>query len=272
VTAGADEAIYGLLNAYLGPGDGLLLPWPTFVEFGAVAHAIGAEILRAEYGPDLAFPLSAYRAALRQGPRVAVLVTPANPTGEWLAPDLVADLAASAPATLFVIDEAYAEYGPGSVLDQGPLPANVAVIRTFSKVYGLAAARVGYVIAQPRILHMLRQVLPSYSIAGPSLLLARAGLAQRQRIPSRVHAVRKGQQRIASWGRAHGIAVHGTDANFVLLRVHSNALAASLAVALEAEGVLVADRTAVLTGSLRVGVGAPRHVTAFLAALERAWR
>jgi histidinol-phosphate aminotransferase len=271
VTAGADEAIYGLLNAYLGHGDSILLPWPTFVEFGAVAHAIGAEILRAEYGPDLAFPLPAYRTALRQGPRVAVLVTPANPTGEWLAPDLIADLAASAPATLFVIDEAYAEYAPGSVLDRGPLPANVAVIRTFSKVYGLAAARVGYLIAPPRIQQMVRQVLPSYSIAGPSLALARAGLAQRRRIPARVRMVRRGRERIAAWGRAHGIAVHATDANFVLLRLPSNELATDLAAALEGAGVLVADRTAVLPGSLRVGVGAPRHITAFLTALERVW-
>jgi histidinol-phosphate aminotransferase len=272
VTAGADEAIYGVLNAYLGAGDGVLLPWPTFVEFGAVAHAVGADVLRAAYGPDLAFPLAAYRAALQRGPRVAVLVTPANPTGEWLAPDLVSDMAASAPSTLFLVDEAYAEYGHGSVLDLGPLPANTALIRTFSKAYGLAAARVGYLIAHPRIQHMVRQVLPSYSIAGPSLVLAQAGLAHRHRIAARTRAVRQGQRRIAAWGKAHEVGVHCTSANFVLLRLATNALASDLATALEAEGVLVADRTAVLPGALRVGVGAPRHVTAFLAALDRVWR
>jgi histidinol-phosphate aminotransferase len=59
VTAGADEGIYGLMRAYLDPGDGVLLPWPTFGEFAVVAAALGATIDRAAYGPDPAFPLQA---------------------------------------------------------------------------------------------------------------------------------------------------------------------------------------------------------------------
>lgn len=270
VTAGADEAIYGLLRAYLDPGDGLLLPWPTFGEFTKVGEGLGATFERIPYGPDLAFPLDAYAAALRRGPRVAVLVTPANPTGEVIPPDQVLALAAAAPKTLLVVDEAYGEYGGASALDQGGLPPNIAIIRTFSKAYGLAAARIGYVIARPKVLWSMRQVLPTFSPALPSMLLARAGLAHRGRLGARIRTIQAGQQRIGRWGTAHGIVVHQTAANFVLLRLDDNEQAQALAAALAQQGVLVADRTAVLPGTLRVTVGAPRHVTTLLQALGTA--
>ncbi|MGH2409369.1 MAG: pyridoxal phosphate-dependent aminotransferase, partial [Chloroflexota bacterium] len=268
VTAGADEAIYGLLRAYLDPGDGLLLPWPTFGEFPKVGEGLGASIERVPYGSDLAFPLAAYTGALRRGPRVAAVVTPANPTGELIPPGDVLALAASAPETLLVVDEAYAEYAGTSLTRFGPLPANVAVIRTFSKAYGLAAARIGYVIAHPQVLYAMRQVLPTFSPALPSILLARAGLRCQDRLAARVRTIQAGQRRIGRWGAAQGIAVHQTAANFVLLRLGDRASAQALAAALAQRGVLVADRSAVLPGTLRVTVGAPRHVTAFLKALE----
>ena len=106
VTAGADEAIYGLLRAYLDPGDELLLPWPTFGEFIKVGEGLGAAIERVPYGPDLAFPMIAYAAALRRGPRVAVVVSPANPTGELIPPADVLALAVLSPETLRALDEA----------------------------------------------------------------------------------------------------------------------------------------------------------------------
>jgi len=271
VTTGADEAIYGLLRAYLDPGDGLLLPWPTFGEFAVVAAGLEAEVARAPYGPDLAFPLAAYRALLAQGPRVAVLVTPANPTGESLDPRTVLALAAESPGTLLVVDEAYAEYGGRSILAAGLPPPNVAVIRTFSKAYGLASSRVGYLVAHPRVLGAVRQVLPTYSLAGHSLALALAALMRSDRLMPRAAAVHRGQRRIVAWGEEHGMDVHPTEANFVLLRLPDTATAVDLAAMLEAEGVLVSDRTAVLPGTLRVAVGAPRHVSALLLALERTW-
>jgi histidinol-phosphate aminotransferase len=270
VTAGADEGIYGLLHAYLDPGDALLLPWPTFGEFAIAGASLGARIERAPYGPDLAFPLASFRAALAQGPRVAVIVSPANPTGELIAVETILELAASAPGTLLIVDEAYAEYGGQSILEAGRPPANVAAIRTFSKVYGLAGARVGYVVARPAILDEVRKVLPIYSLAGPSLALALAGLGRQERLVRRVASVRAGIRRIERWGQAHGIDVHPSAANFVLLRLPDGASAQELARRLEERGVLVADRTAVLPGTLRVGVGAPRHVSRFLGALEEA--
>lgn len=272
VTAGADEGIYGLLHAYLDPGETLLLPWPTFVEFAVAGASLGARIERAPYGPDLAFPLASFRAALALGPRVAVIVSPANPTGEAIGVETILGLAAAAPGTLVIVDEAYAEYGRQSILEAGPPPANVALIRTFSKAYGLASARVGYVVARPAILGELRKVLPIYSLAGPSLALALAGLGQQERLARRVSTVRAGVTRIARWGRAHGIDVHPGAANFVLLHLPDDRQAHDLARRLEERGVLVADRTAALPGTLRAGVGAPRHVRRFLAALDDALR
>ena len=89
VTAGADEGIYGLMRAYVDQGDTVLLPWPTFVEFPTAAAAVGARMIKVPYGPDLIFPLERFRAELAHRPRAAVLVTPANPTGDLIAPRTV---------------------------------------------------------------------------------------------------------------------------------------------------------------------------------------
>ena len=271
VTAGADEGIHGLLRAFLDPGDVLLLPWPTFSEYLVAAWPQGARVERALYGADLAFPLAAFREGLAQRPKIAVLVTPANPTGEWMAPAMVLELVESAPQTLFIVDEAYAEFGDGSILDMGPPPPHVAVLRTFSKAYGLAGARVGYVIAHPPVLEAMRQVLPSFSLAGPSLALAEVGLQSLEALKRRVKTIEAGQRRVAAWGERHGLRVHRTRTNFVLFRLRDTAQAKALAAALEARGVLVSDRTDALAGVLRVAIGMPRHVSRLLEALEGAW-
>jgi histidinol-phosphate aminotransferase len=267
VTAGADEAIYGLIRAYLDPGDDLVLPMPTFVEFPTAARGVGASIQWVPYGPDLAFPFEAFKAELRRGPRMAVVVSPANPTGDMLAPERSLELAVAAPNTLLLVDEAYAEYGGRSILDLGMPPANVAVVRTFSKAYGLAAARVGYLVAHPPVIDAVRKVLPAYSLAGSSIALALANLRQQDALRRRVRAVMAGQRRVAAWGRRHGVYVHQTSTNFVLLRFAGDAAARSLTADLEARGVLVSDRTPALSGTVRVTIGAPRHVTRFLDAI-----
>jgi histidinol-phosphate aminotransferase len=268
VTAGADEAIYGLFRAYLDSGDGVVLTQPTFVEFPTAARSVGAVIEPVPYGPDLTFPFEAFKAALRHDPTLAVIVSPANPTGDMLPPERSLELAATAPGSLFVVDEAYAEYGGRSVLDVGPLPPNVAVIRTFSKVYGIASARVGYLIADRRMIEATRKVLPAFSISGLSLAMAQANLRCQTDMVRRVAQAHAGQQRIASWGRRHGILVCVTATNFVLMRLADDRVARSLIDALEARGVLVSDRTSHLPGTIRVTVGAPRHVTAFLSAMD----
>jgi histidinol-phosphate aminotransferase len=264
VTAGADEAIYGLIRAYLDPGDALVLPQPTFVEFPTAARGVGAAIQWVPYGADLQFPFAAFKAELRRGPRMAVVVTPANPTGDVLAPERVLELAETSPRTLLLVDEAYAEYGGRSILEHGMPPANVAVIRTFSKAYGLAAARVGYVVAHPPVLDAVRKVLPAYSLAGPSLAIAIANLSRQEVLRRRVHTIMAGQRRVAVWGRRHGVRVHQTATNFVLLRFDDDTAARSLTASLEARGILVSDRTPALPGTVRVTIGAPRHVTCFL--------
>jgi len=228
---------------------------------------VGADIQWVLYGPDLRFPFAAFKAALRAGPRMAVVVSPANPTGDMLAPERVLELAETAPGTLLLVDEAYAEYGGRSILEQGMPPANVAVVRTFSKAYGLAAARVGYLVAHPPVLDAVRKVLPAYSLAGPSIALAAANLGQQDLLRRRVRAVMAGQERVAVWGRRHGVHVHRTATNFVLLRFGDDATAGAVTRDLEARGVLVSDRTPTLPGTVRATIGAPRHVTRFLQAL-----
>jgi histidinol-phosphate aminotransferase len=268
VTAGADEAIYGLIRAYLDPGDALVLPMPTFVEFPTAARGVGAAIQWVPYAEDLQFPFEPFKAALRHAPRMAVVVTPANPTGDVLAPERVLELAEAAPSTLLLVDEAYADYGGRSILEQGLPPANVAVVRTFSKAYGLAAARVGYLVAHPPVLDAVRKVLPAYSLSGPSIDLAVANLKQQEALRRRVLSVTDGQRRVAAWGRRHGMRVHSTCTNFVLLRFDDDHNAREVTARLEARGILVSDRTPVLPGTVRVTIGAPRHVMTFLQAMR----
>ena len=143
----------------------VLIVEPAFEMYAASAEAVGLGAVHIPSGDDFRFPLEAILAAIGPHTRLIYLTDPNNPTGLAIPGGAVEQIAAAAPQAIVLVDEAYAEFSGrtfiGPALDRY---RNLIVGRTFAKAHGLAALRVGALIAHPETLAPLRRILPPYSL------------------------------------------------------------------------------------------------------------
>lgn len=215
VTAGADEAIACVFRAYLESGREVVLTSPTFEMLPRYAAMCDASTVSVPW-PDARFPVDAIIDAVTPRTTLIAIVTPNNPTG---AVATIAELAAihdTAPGAVLLVDLAYIEYADAdptaALLD---LP-RVVVVRTFSKAWGLAGARVGYAMGHRNVIDLVAAAGNPFPVAAPSLELARnALLSNGDAMRTRVDAVRGRRTRTANAFTEAGIPISPTQANFV---------------------------------------------------------
>jgi len=252
VTAGADEALDRICRAYAGPDRPVLLPEPTFDMLERFAALAGAPLVRVPWFTD-AFPLEEILARLDRRTALVIIVSPNNPTGGVASRDEVRRIAAAAPQSLVLIDQAYIEYA-----DEGIDPAvldvpNVVVVRTMSKAWGLAGCRVGYAVGSSDVIAVLRAAGGPYPVAGPSLALALSQLKRGDAaLRAHVTQVRVERANLRELLCARGVDARASQANFVLGDFGRRA--AFVRDGLRARGILVRDfpRRAGLETSLRI--------------------
>ena len=148
VGCGSTEFLQFLPWGFLKPGTtSLVLPEITYGWCGGVAASIGAEVIRTPMGPEGTLDVGAMRAAIRPDTRIVYLANPNNPTGAAVSGDEIASLAEAVPeGGILIVDEAYAEFLPEDAVSMALAGGPVIVARTFSKAYGMAGLRFGYVI------------------------------------------------------------------------------------------------------------------------------
>lgn len=225
VTAGGDEAIDRLCRAYLNPQTAILYHAPTFVMIPYYATLAGARHDAIEWLTD-AFPLEQFIKRITPETRVIALVTPNNPTGRVIPPDAVHAIARAAPQSVVLVDHAYVEFvdghsdAPAEHATQALLSQpNVLMLRTFSKAWGLAGLRVGYVLGTPQIIRALRTAGGPYSVARMAARLAQTALESHQDDMQRfVDAVRDERARLERQLTSLGCVVLPSQANFLLVR------------------------------------------------------
>ena len=252
VTAGADEALDRIYRAYAGPDRPVLLPEPTFEMLERFAELAGAPLVRVPWLTD-AFPLEAILAQLDNRIAMVVIVSPNNPTGGVASREDVRRIAAAAPRSLLLLDQAYIEYADEdtdpAVLD---LP-NVVVVRTMSKAWGLAGCRVGYAIGSSDVVAVLRAAGAPYPVAGPSLALAWSQLRRGDAgLRAHVAQVRAERANLRQLLCTRGVDARASQANFVFADFGRRA--ALVRDGLSARGILVRDYSgrAGLETSLRI--------------------
>jgi histidinol-phosphate aminotransferase len=271
VANGSNEVIQHLCLAYGGPGRKAMVFEPTYGLHSLIPRVTGMEVIRGRLGGDFALlPDAATAAAARYRPEIAFLCSPNNPTGNAQLVSAVEALCDSIDG-LVIVDEAYGEFGGISasmLLERFP---NLVVVRTFSKAFALAAARIGYCLADPGVADELARVRLPYHLsaltqAAGEVALRYAGEAAE--VLERIAAQR--DQLLESLDRMPGVEVFPSDANFVLFR--TPAAAPPLWQALLDRGVLVRDVSAApgLARCLRVTAGRPEETEAFLGALQEA--
>lgn len=225
VTAGADEAIRWAFNAYLEPGARVIIPRPTFGAFLSAAEAGGAFVERVDHDEDLEISIDQLSRVLSpRTPRMLCLANPNAPTGTALQNAEIVRLARQSPETLLLVNETFATFHGHSLLDGGAgatLPANILVLRSFSKDYGLAGMRVGYLVGHPEVIAAVDLARPSFTVSSVSLRAAVAALEDHSAMQAQVARQAEVQERLAAQLEKRAIEVFRTRTNFLLVRLAS---------------------------------------------------
>lgn len=265
---GSDEGIDVLLRALVDPGDAVAVVEPTYGVYRTRARTHGADVRRALLDEELRLDVEAAAKAAADA-KALFLCSPNNPTGTRLSRDGVLELADGVDA-LVVADEAYVEYAGGpSLAGEVDEDRNLAVLRTFSKAWGMAGARVGYLVApEPLVPYLDLAGLP-YPVSKLSARAAVRTLERADEMERRMEAVREERERVAGRLREMGLRVLPSESNFLLFFVEDPGRVQGRMAA--GENVVIRNRSDLprLDGALRVTVGRPEENERFLEALER---
>jgi len=274
--AGSMELLALIAQAYLGPGDEVVISEYGYIFFRTVAELVGARFVLA---PERNFRTDIDAMLARVGPRtrMVLLANPNNPPGSLLPPAEVRRLRASLRSDIvLVIDAAYAEYvteaeyEPGVELVEGSV--NTVMTRTFSKIHGLAGLRVGWGYFPAPIAAIINRVRHPNNVASVAIAAAAAAIADRGHIAAIRAANAELRTSFMAALRQMGFAPCDSHANFVLLPFASAEEAMSAREFLKARGILVRPMSAYgLDQCLRITLGTPDEMQAVGDAL-RTWR
>jgi histidinol-phosphate aminotransferase len=270
---GVDSLIKLICLATIDPGDQVVMGWPSFISWRQGALMMGGEPVLVPLASDGAYDLEAMLAAIGPRTKLAVIVSPNNPTGAAVDADaLVAFLDRLPSHVLPVLDEAYFEYLPAGGHNGAELVRdgrNLAVARTFSKVYGLAGVRVGYLMAHRDLLGALAKVRNVFDVSGLAQAAAAATLREADaHLPERVAINAAERARVDAALRAIGLTPMPSTANFLLVDLGSAARASACFEALLARGVIVRPaRGFGAPAAIRATIGWPHENDRFVRTL-----
>jgi histidinol-phosphate aminotransferase len=270
---GSNEVLQTLLLTYGGASRRALAFEPTYALHSHIARVTGTPIAEGERRPDFTVDRDvATRMVERHTPSIVFTCSPNNPTGTLDAPETVEGLVDAVAATgrgLVVVDEAYGEFAPRTALDLVADDRPLVVVRTYSKVWSMAALRLGFAVAPVPIVAQLDEVVLPYHLAATTQVAGLEALAFDAEMRDRVATLVTERHRLASaLTRLPDLTVYPSGANFVLIRVDGDAHA--LWQRLVDRGVLVRDFSGAprLDGCLRITVGTPAEDDQLLDALR----
>jgi histidinol-phosphate aminotransferase len=265
---GSNEVLTELLLAYGGPGQIAVVFEPTYVLHSRLSWLTHTAVTRLRLEPPFRLDDGAVDDALVAAPNVVFVCSPNNPTGNAQPLEAVASLAARTSA-LVVVDEAYIEFGGDTALHLVTDHPNLAVVRTFSKAFAMAGARLGYVLTSPGVVADLQRVRLPYHMSSLAQAAGIVALRHATEALALLDAIRVQRDRIVrELGEIEGMTVFPSDANFVLFVPPEPHEAVAVWQGLLDRGVLVRDLTAVVPNALRVTAGAEHEVDLFLASVR----
>ena len=271
VGAGSLALLGQILNAFAGPGDEVLYAWRSYEAYPILATLAGAECVEVPLDAAHRHDIGAMAAAVTERTTVVLLCNPNNPTGTVLDAGEIRSFLDAVPGhVLVVLDEAYLEFSGDSgqtlqLLQEYP---NLAILRTFSKAYGLAAVRAGYLLAHEDIVRAIRAVAPPFGLSAVAEAGAVAALADAGHLRGTVDAVLAERGFLHRELTARGYRVPPSGGNFLWIP-ETDVRAADIERSCAAHGVSV---RAFAGSGVRVSI-APREASlAVLAALDELGR
>jgi len=270
LTNGTDEAIQLLVNTYVDAGEQVCLLKPSYAMYRFYAEVAGAEVREIPYRAEtLAFPLEELLAAVSNRTRAVLIANPNNPTGTAIGLEGIERVLEAAPQAAVLVDEAYYEFSGITALPLLGRYANLFVSRTFSKVYGLAALRLGCLFSQAGNIAWVQKGQSPYSVNAAAALAARAAIRDQDYIRQYVKEALAARELLCRELDRLGAPYYPSQANFVLMRAGDRAI--WIRDRLREAGVLVRDRSYELPGCVRITVGTCEQVRRLIAELEKIW-
>jgi len=268
--AGADEILELLAKVFLAPGSEAVFAWPSFAMYPIVVKGMGATPVAVPLTSDLVHDLPALAAAVNERTKIVFVCNPNNPTGTSVGAAefdrFVADLS---PDVVLVVDEAYVEFVRRSDFPESldwvrRRPATI-VLRTFSKIYGLAGLRLGYGIADAELAGYLERARHPFNVNRLAEVGALAALADQSHAEASRRVNTEGVVYLTRELEALGIEVWPTDANFILARAGDG-----MHDALLREGIIVRPLASFgMADHIRISVGLPEENERLVKALKR---
>ena len=277
---GTHELLMQIAQVFAGPERPVLVSRYCFAVYPLAAQAANArldvvEALPKEHASQpRGHDIDAMIAALTPAHGLVMLANPNNPTGTWLTSAQIERLLqAAGPDTLVVLDEAYGEFldqpGCESTLNLLRKYPNLLVTRTFSKLHGLAALRVGVLVADPGVVAVMERVRESFNVNSPGLAAAAAALKDEAHIATVLHETAGNREALAIELKARGWFVHPSQTNFLLVDFGTPETAAAIDRGLLARDIVVRPmRGYGLPQCLRITVGKVEQNARLLKALD----
>ena len=260
---GSDEILAIAIRTFLGPGEALAYPDPTYSLYPVLAESCENRVVTVPWEPGWELPVDALIAT---SARAIFFANPNAPTGTLVRRSRVRELALAFDG-LVLVDEAYVDFADESCLPLVRELPNIMICRTFSKGYSLAGLRFGYAIAAPALVAEMTKVKDSYNCDAISILAATAALADQDYARGTWQAVRAERTRLGGELGKRGWDVIPSQTNFLLARCPGGK-AAEIYRALKSKGILVRyfDKPG-LADKLRITVGTAEQNDALLRAL-----
>ncbi|MGH2705837.1 MAG: histidinol-phosphate transaminase [Actinomycetota bacterium] len=269
VANGSNEIILQLVLAFGGAERKALTFEPTYGMHSHITRVSGTRPLRGRRNPDYSLHLEATVQAIRiQEPDIVFLCSPNNPTGNVDREEDLGAICHAAPG-LVILDEAYAEFSGGSMMRLVEDHEQLVIVRSFSKAWRMAGARIGYLIAHPWVIEQVFKVRLPYHLSMLTQAAALTALDHAAELASTIVTLRHERERLwRELSTTRGIVAFPSQANFVLFRCEAKP-ADDVWQQLLDRGVLVRNFTDVVgcEGCLRVSVGTSEQNERFLDAL-----
>jgi histidinol-phosphate aminotransferase len=248
---GSDEALDIAFKSFMEPGETVVAPYPSYVLHGFFVKVNGGRFINVDLRPGFQLDPDAL---LDAKGKIIILCTPNNPTANCFDHRDVERVVSEHDGPV-IVDEAYGEFAKDSFMSRVDEFDNLIVTRTFSKAYGLAGLRVGYMASNLKMADVMQRVKIPYSLDKVSEMTAVAALTNTSYVDAAVRLVRSERNRLSAGLRSLGFAPFPSESNFIMFR--SPKPSAELVKRLADKGVLIRDfgRLRMLEGCVRTTIG-----------------
>lgn len=243
---GADEIIDVLAKTFIDEGDEFIVPLPSYMYYEYLLQQYGARPVYARWNLDKnELDADSIFDAITDRTKMIFLCSPNNPTGTLIEKEVLADIASQNPEILVVVDEAYFEYSEVTNKDLINEYDNIFIIRTMSKVLGLAGMRIGYGLACAEIIEYMHRIKPVFSLTRLSFVAALNTFRDKQYIKDSIeNGIRSRQYLYDELSKIDSLNVFPSKSNFMLIGIKDTGFTASqLALELMKRGIIVRDCT-----------------------------